>query len=183
MFYRRLANEELRKFYYPNLVAEWRESRYSFCTLGEHMGLGCHRQENDPEIWAKLRGEISITAEEAVGLASLFGVKLDYLFSKELKTLGDMPVAYWRWLESNRRMDEQSKIFHEMERLGQEVKEKPYLLEFFTMISKMKEEELNLLVDILKEKQNKEFNQKENDDIENQSFKYGYTSEDNSFVE
>lgn len=181
MFYKRLSNEALKKFYYPNLMAEWRESRYSFCTLGDHMGLGCHREENDPEIWAKLRGEISITAEEAIGLAGLFGVKLNYLFSRELEIFGDMPVAYWRWLESNKRMDEQDRIFHEMERLRQVVEEKPYLLEHFTMFSDMKEEELNLLIDTLKG-QNKKAFQKNNDGTENRDFIYNHVSEKSSFV-
>ena len=73
MEYKRLSNEELSKFPYPNLIAELIESHYSICTLGDHMGLGSRRQEDDPEIWAKLKGLRKITASEAIGLARLFG--------------------------------------------------------------------------------------------------------------
>lgn len=37
MEYKRLSNEELSKFPYPNLIAELIESHYSICTLGDHM--------------------------------------------------------------------------------------------------------------------------------------------------
>ena len=84
---RRLSNEQLEKFPYPNLIAEFIESGYSICTLADHMGLPGRRKEDDLEVWGKLRGEIDIMASESFGLSRLYNVNPDYLFSHELKVI------------------------------------------------------------------------------------------------
>lgn len=146
MRYSRLKNEELQKYPYPNLIAEWRESGYSFCTLGDHMGLGRHREENDSEILAKLRGEDEITASEAVGLSRLFNAKMEYLFDHKLRIMSEMPIAYWRWFDSNKRIEEEMKQFKEREYIMREMKKKPYLFKFFKAVSNMSSDDLDRLL-------------------------------------
>lgn len=117
MNYERFTNEELQRFPYPNLISEWRESGYSICTLAEHMGIGLYRSEDDPETLGKLRGAEKITTSEAIGLCRLFGVEMDYLFSKELKVISDMPAAYWRWYDENKKMKAMCSIPAEVNKL------------------------------------------------------------------
>lgn len=95
MNYRKISNSELSKFKYPNVAAELIESRCSICTLADHMGLG-RRKEDDPEIWAKLRGEKEITAQEALAISRLFRADFKYLFSTELQVFSGKTMAYWR---------------------------------------------------------------------------------------
>lgn len=104
MNYKKLTNEQINTFPYPNLIAELIESGYSICTLGEHMGLEGRRSENDPQIWSKLRGQDEIMASEAFGLARLFNTECEYLFSSELTEIDGMSAAYWRWFYENVRM-------------------------------------------------------------------------------
>lgn len=85
MKYPRLSNEELQAFQYPNLMAELIESGYSICTCAEHMGLG--RGVDDAVVWAKIKGEDDIFTSEALGLARLFGVTLEYLFDSKLSMI------------------------------------------------------------------------------------------------
>lgn len=99
---------DLKKFRYPNLVAEFMETGYSVCTLSDHMGLG-RRGENDPLMKAKLFGEEEILTTEALALAGLFGCRMEYLFSNELRMAGPYPLAYVRHLESNRRQEKEFK--------------------------------------------------------------------------
>lgn len=102
---------DLKKFKYPNLVAEFMETGYSVCTLSDHMGLG-RREENDPLMKAKLFGEEDILTTEALGPAGLFGCGLDYLFDNELCVAGPYPLAYVRHLESNMRQEKELKKIH-----------------------------------------------------------------------
>lgn len=106
-----VSMDELKKFKYPNLIAELCESHYSICTLGEHMGLGHRRKENDPEVWAKLRGEEDMLASEAFGLARLFGADPDYLFADTLTMIGDYPMAVIRWMDSNREREQDQRRY------------------------------------------------------------------------
>ncbi len=129
MNYQRLSNDELQKFKYPNLIAELIESGYSICTCADHMGLGI-REENDPEIWGKLRGEIEIFASEALGLARLYGVGADYLFSDELKTIYGMTYAFCRWSDYNAKRDKEHQEYLTRQEIERELRKKPYLLEF-----------------------------------------------------
>ena len=68
MVYKKISNQQLSEFKYPNLIAELIESGYSICTCSDHMGLG-RRQENDQEIWDKLKGKRKMSLSEAKGLA------------------------------------------------------------------------------------------------------------------
>lgn len=49
MYYKRLSVEQLKHLKYSNLMAELIESRYSICTVADHMGLG-RRKEDDSEV-------------------------------------------------------------------------------------------------------------------------------------
>ena len=149
MKYQRLSNEELRKFKYPNLVAELIESGYSICTCADHMGLG-RREENDPEIWGKLRGEKKIYASEALGLARLFNVKFDYLFSNELKTVSGMTYAFCRWSKYNSKRDKEYQEYLTRQEIERELRKKPYLLEFIREVSHWTEKEIEEAIAKLK---------------------------------
>lgn len=150
MKYKKLSNEELQRFPYPNLIAELIESGYSICTLGDHMGLGSRRPEDDPEIFAKLRGENEITASEVIGLCKLFNVNPEYLFSKELKTLRGKTFAYHRWYDWNQRMKREYIESCKREEIERELREKPYLLDFMKEATKWSRDELEKAVLILK---------------------------------
>ena len=128
MEYKRLSNEELSKFPYPNLIAELIESHYSICTLGDHMGLGRYRREDDPEIWAKLRGQQKITASESVGLSRLFGAKLEYLFSDTLNILCEKPMAYIRWYDTNKRHEIETQQIRDRDKIMGILREFPALI-------------------------------------------------------
>lgn len=112
----------LPKYRYPNLVAEFMESGYSICTLSEHMGNG-RCKEDDAGINAKIFGDEEIPAQEALGLAQLFGCKLDYLFSHELEMIGDVPVAYIRHYDSNKRLEQEMKLFKISEEIRRTLKQ------------------------------------------------------------
>ena len=102
-----LTTEDLKRFKYPNLIAEVKETPYSICTIAEHMGLSRpYRKEDDPETWGKLLGDIEISVAESVGLVRLFGVSFEYLFSHELKMVLGKSAAYWRWFDENRKIEE-----------------------------------------------------------------------------
>ena len=109
MKYKKLSNEELQTFPYPNLIAELIESGYSICTLGEHMGLDGRREQDDPEILGKLRGREGIPATEAIGLCKLFNVGFSYLFNSKLETMGGKPLAYHRRYEWDRQKEKEYK--------------------------------------------------------------------------
>lgn len=143
MNYEKLTNNELRRFPYPNLIAELIESGYSICTLGEWLGLGKYRKENDVDVWGKLKGEQEITAEEALNLAKLFGANISYLFSHELRTISGKSAAFWRWYESNQKKEEEMRQFKAREYIIRKMKEKPYLLEVFKALAEMSQQELN----------------------------------------
>lgn len=143
MNYRRLSNEELKKQTYPNLIAEWLESGYSFCTLGERLGLGSYREEGDSEVLAKMTGKDELVPREAIELCKLFGVKMEYLFSHELKCIDEKPMAYLRWYESNKRKEEELRQYKAREEILRNLQEKPYLLEMFSVLVEMSQQELN----------------------------------------
>lgn len=146
-----LTIEDLRHFKYPNLMAEVKETTYSICTIADHMGLPRpYRKENDPETWDKLTGETEILASEAFGLARLFGVSMEYLFSHELKTVFGETAAYWRWFDRKKKISddiERSKQIREIER---ELREKPYLMEFMKEAVTWNNEQITKFIDQLK---------------------------------
>ena len=149
MKYQRLSNEELRKFKYPNLIAELIESGYSICTCADHMGLG-RREENDPEIWDKLRGEKELYTSEASGLSQLFGVNFDYLFSDQLKTISGMTYAFCRWSDYNAKRDKEYQEYLTRQEIERELRKKPYLLEFIREATSWTEEEVKEAIAKLK---------------------------------
>ncbi len=144
MYYKRLSVEQLKCLKYPNLMAEIIESHYSIRTVADHMGLG-RREEDDSEVWGKIQGNIEITSTEAKGLARLFGVKLEYLFSDELSFLGSDPIAVVRWAEENKRRDQESLdnkvIFEAYEKL----RKNRVFLETIKFILKLSDDELESL--------------------------------------
>lgn len=150
MIYQRKSNEELRRYRYPNLMAELFESGYSICTLADHMGLGVHRKEDDPEVWDKLNGSRDILASEGIGLSRLFSVSADYLFSDTLCIFSGKPLAYLRWCENNRRKEREHPEYVAKTVIERELSEKPYLLEFMKNAVSWNEEQLNQAILLLK---------------------------------
>ena len=67
------------------------------------MGIGRHCQEDDPEVWGRLRCKIKMSLSEVIGLVNLFDCTYEYLFSRVLSTVGEKPQAYHRWYEDNQR--------------------------------------------------------------------------------
>lgn len=116
----------LEKYKCPNLVAEIRESNYSMCTLSDHMGLG-RCQENDPVINGKIFGSREILLNEALGLCHLFNCEAEYLFSDQLETYEERPLAYYHHYEMNRRQEADRKRRELCDRLSQVLKERPEL--------------------------------------------------------
>lgn len=115
--------ETLTQYKYPNLVAEFMETGYSICTLSDHMGLGL-RQEDDKLINAKIFGDEEILSDEAIGLAKLFGCKVEYLFSNTLEKFCDMPVAYIRHYESNKQQERDRELYSLSEKIRHAISEK-----------------------------------------------------------
>lgn len=151
MVYPNLSIEELRNYPYPNLIAELIESGYSICTLGEHMGLNGRRSENDVEIWAKLRGEEDILSSEALGLARLFSVKLEYLFDNNLQTTGDgKSFAHTRWLDHNQEKEREYQEAKQRKFICEVLQERPYLFEVMKMLSSLDKEEIGPVIECLR---------------------------------
>ena len=140
----------LSKYKYPNLVAEFMETGYSICTLSEHMGNG-RCKEDDAVINAKIFGDEKITAQEASGLAQLFGCKLEYLFSTEIEMIVDVPAAYIRHLDSNRRQEREMKLFRISEEIRRTLKQKPYFCEFMEQALTWNEEQVQQAIKMLQE--------------------------------
>lgn len=151
MNYKRLSNEELQKFPYPNLVAEIIESGYGYHTIARFMG---HGEESNTEEFAlrKLRGETDIFAGEAFGLAKYFGCKLEYMFSEELSIYNGKPKAYWRWLEENKKRREECEKSKAILEIYEELKRKPYLIDFMKYCISLTEEERTMILLMLQEK-------------------------------
>lgn len=152
MYYRKQTNEQLRAYKYPNLIAEIIESGYSICTCADHMGLGCHRQEDDQEVWGKLYGQEEMTASEALGLARLFGTDMGYLFADELRTMNGETFAHIRWYESNQRREREYQEYLKREEIMSLLRDRPYLLDFMMEAVRWSEEELNISIEMLREK-------------------------------
>lgn len=113
------------------------------------MGLGCHRQEDDPEIWRKLRGQEAFTTSEINGLSGLFCATPDYLFSDKLKIVSGKSYAYWRWYDSNKMMQEEMRQFKEQEYITREMREKPYLAKLFRILTDFDEKQVRKVYSLL----------------------------------
>lgn len=128
--YRSQTKEQLQEYKYPNLIAEIIESGYSICTCADHMGLGRHRQEDDPKVLGKLYGQEELLASEAIGLAGLFGVELEYLFANDLKLMNGETLAHIRWYEDNLRREREIQEIRKRDKIMTGLRDKPYLLDF-----------------------------------------------------
>ncbi|MDD2960401.1 MAG: hypothetical protein PHR92_18110 [Lachnospiraceae bacterium] len=149
MDYKKLSNNVLSKYKYPNLIAELIESHCSICTLGDYMGLEGARKENDAEVWGKLQGSIPIMANEAVGLAGLFGVSMQYLFSDKLKLLYGEPMAVVHWLDYNRKMEKEFQDREQMQVIERELKKRPELKGLLSKMILLNDSQIQKILDVL----------------------------------
>lgn len=140
----------LPQYRYPNLVAEFMESGYSICTLSDYMGNGTCK-EDDAIISSKIFGDKDITAQEAFGLAGLFGCKPEYLFAPELKMMGDFPAAYIHHYDLNKRQEQEMELFKISEEIRKTLKHKPYLGEFMKRALVWSEEQVHQAIEMLQE--------------------------------
>lgn len=143
---RRLTIEELQNYPYPNLMAEIMESGYSICTIGEHMGLGRYCENDDPEVWGRLRGEKEMAYNEMVGLMGLYGASADYLFADRLKIVSGKPYSYWRWLEHNQRKELELMEYRQLQKIERVLRENPFLLTLVSEIITMNKKELEAAI-------------------------------------
>lgn len=148
-----LTIEELKKYRYPNLMAEVQETTYSICTIAEHMGLPRpYRKEDDAETWDKLTGKTEIICSEAVGLANLFGVTMEYLFSRKLKTLQGKTAAYFRWFDRHEQIKKDLQRTEDIRKIEMELKNNPYLLDFVKVAVTLNENQIDELVQTLEKR-------------------------------
>ena len=148
-----LTIEELKGFKYPNLMAEVKETTYSICTIAEFMELpGPRRKEDDPETWDKLTGRKKLSCKEAVGLAKLFGVSIEYLFSDELELVCGQTTAHWSWFDERRRQEKEAKRDRLIREIERKLKEKPYILEFVREAVTWSPEQLEGVIDTLEKR-------------------------------
>ena len=147
----KISIEELKKFRYPNLIAEIIESGYSINTLAVYMGLPGSRKENDPEMLAKLYGNMEITVDEAERLAGLFRARIGYLFSHDLETISGKPMAYWRWLHENQRKLSELREIQEIEKI---LEKKPYLFKFVKLAGSLDKDQIQQLTNLAKKMRN-----------------------------
>lgn len=147
-----LTIEELKQFKYPNLMAEVQETTYSICTIADHMGLTPYRKEDDPEVWDKLTGKTEILTSESIRLAYLFGVSLEYLFSKELEVIKNKTAAYWRWFKERERVKKDIERFEKARRVGRALEEKPYLLKILEIASDLNDEQVKEFTKMLEKR-------------------------------
>lgn len=147
-----LTIEELKKYRYPNLIAEVQETTYSICTIAEHMGLGKYRKEDDTETWNKLTGKTEIICSEAVGLANLFGVTMEYLFSRELKTVQGETAAYFRWFDSREQIKKDLQRAEDIRKIEMELRNNPYLLDFMKVAVTLDNNQIDKLVQMLEKR-------------------------------
>lgn len=147
-----LTIEELKKYRYPNLMAEVQETTYSICKIAEHMGLGKYRQEDDAETWDKLTGKTEIICSEAVGLANLFGVAMEYLFSRELKTVQGETAAYFRWFDRHEQIKKDLQRAEDIRKIEMELRNNPYLLDFMKVAVTLNKNQIDELVQTLEKR-------------------------------
>ena len=87
---------------------------------------------------------------EALGLTRLFGVSMEYLFSHELKTVCGETAAYWRWFDEKAKIKADIARSRQIREIEQELREKPYLLEFMKEAVTWNEEQITKFIDQLK---------------------------------
>ncbi len=145
-----LTIEDLRSFKYPNLMAEVKETTYSICTIAEHMGLPRpYRKEDDAETWNKLTGQAEVTSVEAIGVACLFGVNIDYLFSDELRVIDGETLAHWRWLDVKERNKKEREQLKQIRKIEKELRGNPNLLEIMRILITFDNEQLDEFISMI----------------------------------
>ena len=154
MIYKKLSIAELNKFPYPNLIAEIIESGYGMHTISDFMGHG-NTYDTKEMIGKKLNGEEDIFASEANGLAKLFGVKMDYLFSNALSVVNEKSEAYWRWYYENERKQAEVERGKDIMLVYNAVRENPDLLSFIKKCVLMTEQQREVVLRLLHEKEMK----------------------------
>lgn len=152
MNYERLTNEELSYCKYPNLIAEIIESGYGMHNIAEFMRLETSFDLVDT-VKAKLRGDEIICMDEALRLAKCFGVKVDYLFSRQLTLLYGKSLAHWRWLEINKSKEEEAERIRTLTQISDELNSKPYLIDFIKWCASISENDRKKVLNALNERQ------------------------------
>lgn len=147
----KISVTKLKDFPYPNLVAEYFESGYHICTLADHMGLSISQEDCD-FVKRKLEGVNEILYTEALGLARLFSVDLNYLFDHELKVFSGESLAYWRWLESNQKKVRELKEMKERKDIEIALRENPELFEFMKLARTLNVEEVEHLTEYINQR-------------------------------
>lgn len=136
--------EELRKFKYPNLVAEIMESGYELHRIAELMECE-NASDLEKVIEAKLRGDVPIMYSEAYKLAREFDVKMEYLFSHKLSVKNGKIEAYIRWNEL--------KNAKEILKIYNELIENPELIDFMKFCITLTKKQREMVLEMLKERQ------------------------------
>lgn len=139
MNYKRLLNEELSSYKYPNLVAEIIESGYTASTLADFMGIGAkkdgrYRKEDDPEVWGRINGTIEMCASHMIGLCKYYGADVLYLFSDTLQIINGKPAAYWKWYKENQRQERELNGLQALFRIYNTLHDKLYLTSYIQTI-------------------------------------------------
>ncbi len=132
MNYKRLTNEELSNYKYPNLVAEIIESGYTPSTLADFMGIGAkkdgeYRKQDDPEVWGVINGTIEMYESNMMGLCRYYGADPEYLFSDTLQIMNGKPVAYWKWYKENQKQQRELERLQALSRIYNTLHDKLYL--------------------------------------------------------
>ena len=151
MYYKKLTHAELSEYKYPNLIAELIESHYSICTVAEHMGMG-RRSETDLEVWDKLTGKTEILASECAALSGLFHAPMRYLFSHEIRVIQGETAAFYRYLDSNCRMQEEMERSQMVKEIVRKFKENPHLLKLYKVILTWDDKQLQEFIDLVEKK-------------------------------
>ena len=73
-------------------------------------------------------GQEPITAEEAFHLSVLFGVAMFYLLDKELRTTDGKSLAYTRWYDRNKKLEEEYRQEAAIEKIVKTMKKSPWLI-------------------------------------------------------
>lgn len=151
----KMTNEELNRCKYPNLISEIIESGYSTSTLADFMGLGPRKNgrvwpDYDPEVWDKINGKEEMRFSHALGLCKYYGVDFGYMFSSELAVVCGKPIAYWRWLEENKKKEEELKKIKEKRAIEYKLYSRPELYELMKAAMTLTNAQIQHVCDSLK---------------------------------
>lgn len=105
-----LSENEMERYPFPNLLAEIKESGYSYATLSEWLEMP-QETESYNLIDNKLIGKSEVTFGEAEKLSRLFSCGVEYLFTDTLKKLNGRAFAYYRHYEINKQLEQDQRNF------------------------------------------------------------------------